>query len=203
MNQHDRNAHYDKWLQRYSNSFKSIAAELQHEYFISSLKNIAPISMESHCFVCAEDDLIQLKALLDAWQGMNHLDQADLESNESKTQEDEPNMNTQSATINQNQEIPTIYIYYYGFDAVTNTCKWGLTDSLKEAQAHDVYEVASIDDLHDMIAAGGDYYTFPVRVKEGIVQFNETGTWDEELIDAGLAEEYSCGYELTGDECIA
>ncbi|MDN4093553.1 hypothetical protein QYF48_12080 [Brevibacillus agri] len=96
------------------------------------------------------------------------------------------------------QEVPTVYIYYYDFDEARNTCKSGLTESEEEAKQYPMYAIASIDDLRDEIAASGFVYKSPVRVKEGIVKYYERGSWDWDA-----EEEFECGYDLIEESVVA
>lgn len=96
------------------------------------------------------------------------------------------------------QEVPTVYIYYYDFDEASNTCKSGLTESEEEAKQYPMYAIASIDDLRDVIAASGFVYKSPVRVQEGIVQYYERGSWDWDA-----EEEFECGYDLIEESVVA
>ncbi|WP_431809162.1 hypothetical protein [Brevibacillus agri] len=96
------------------------------------------------------------------------------------------------------QEVSTVYVYYYDFDETHNTCKSGLTDSEQEAKQYPQYAIASIDDLRDEIAASGFVYKSPVRVQEGIVQYYESGSWDWDA-----EEEFECGYDLIEESVVA
>ncbi|RNB52679.1 hypothetical protein EDM57_21060 [Brevibacillus gelatini] len=61
-----------------------------------------------------------------------------------------------------------VYIYRYNFNVNKNTCHWLLSTSKEERLATDQsIELASLDDLHDWIAASGEAFNGILTVQEG------------------------------------
>lgn len=75
--------------------------------------------------------------------------------------------------------MKTIYIVHYNHNEEANTSNWDLVESELEAKLIDPdYEVASVDDLYDMMAGCGYIYEGLIRVKEGIVKAVESALYD-------------------------
>ncbi|TPG71144.1 hypothetical protein EEL31_23740 [Brevibacillus laterosporus] len=72
---------------------------------------------------------------------------------------------------------------------------WGLV-TLPHPDTTITNELASINDLHDWVAATGQVFQGTIYVKEGFYQWFERGTDDFEAVLFDGAEEYTCGYEL-------
>lgn len=70
MTPEQRELYYRRWLERYQRSFDRLLhnPEAMEIYFIGSLEDIAPNGLEAHKFVSAEEDLISLRALINAYK---------------------------------------------------------------------------------------------------------------------------------------
>lgn len=69
MSQDERLTYYQKWTNRFTKSFGQFTEpEQKQQYFMSTLESIAPDGLESYRFVTAEEELIRLKSLLDAFR---------------------------------------------------------------------------------------------------------------------------------------
>ncbi|MGG1663065.1 hypothetical protein [Brevibacillus sp. NRS-1366] len=75
--------------------------------------------------------------------------------------------------------MKTIYIVQYNHNEDANTCNWDLVESEQEAKLIDPdYEIASVDDLYDMMAGCGYIYEGLIKVKEGIVKAVSSTLYD-------------------------
>ncbi|MDW7615766.1 hypothetical protein SC499_13785 [Peribacillus simplex] len=74
------------------------------------------------------------------------------------------------------------------FVSIDNAAQWIVLE--EEMQAGFNYQLASIEDLHDYVAASGEYFTYNVETSEGVVQ------WFTESKDYEAAEDYICEYRV-------
>lgn len=64
------------------------------------------------------------------------------------------------------------------FVAVDNAAQWIVFEG--EMQAGFNYQLASIEDLHDYVAACGEYFTYNVETAEGVAKWNtEEKTYED------------------------
>ncbi|MBG9776158.1 hypothetical protein [Brevibacillus laterosporus] len=69
---------------------------------------------------------------------------------------------------------------------------WDLIDDYQDAFKMDKYcSLASINDLHDYVAAGGEVFEGIVKVKEGLYKWFEVTTMTEDML-----EDHVCEYRL-------
>mgnify|MGYP001301545927 CR=1 FL=1 len=74
----------------------------------------------------------------------------------------------------------------------SNICEWLLTINEKYANQIDRnYSLATIDDLHDWVAATGEVFSGILTIKEGRCEWTET-----EYINHLGDIDIKCGYEL-------
>lgn len=83
-----------------------------------------------------------------------------------------------------------IYICYYNFS--NNKSQWLLTNDMNYAKSIDQrFQLASVEDLHDWVAATGQTYNGILSVREGLCKWVE----DNYINDFGEIEDDS-GYVL-------
>ena len=88
-----------------------------------------------------------------------------------------------------------IFICYYNFNDVKNTCEWLLTnDEVFANQTDQSYELASLDDLNDWTAATGQAFQNIITVEEGQCKWKEY-----QYIDFCGKPDYRCGYDIIWD----
>lgn len=73
---------------------------------------------------------------------------------------------------------------------------WLVTIDEEEVQQYEYY-LASVEELREYVALCGHVFQGQLRVKEGICQWYERGSWDWDS-----EEDYECGYELI-EEVVA
>lgn len=78
----------------------------------------------------------------------------------------------ENGKISKNVSLTKVYIYHYEFNQVNRTCKWGLATDMEEVIGTE-FNIASIIDLMDYVAACGYVYEGAVEVKEGRYIWNE------------------------------
>ncbi|MGG0793802.1 hypothetical protein ABE137_07325 [Brevibacillus laterosporus] len=66
---------------------------------------------------------------------------------------------------------------------------WDLIDDYRKAYKLDQFcSLASIDDLHDYVAAGGEVFEGIVKVKEGLYKWFEMSTMTEDMLEDHICE---------------
>jgi hypothetical protein len=76
----------------------------------------------------------------------------------------------------------SIYICHYNF--TDTSCQWLLTDDLVYAMSIDShFQLASVQDLHDWIAATGEVFNGILAVKEGLCKWSERKHLDDYEIE--------------------
>ncbi|MGE7608935.1 hypothetical protein ACQKML_20215 [Peribacillus frigoritolerans] len=75
------------------------------------------------------------------------------------------------------------------FVSVDNAAQWIVLED--EMQAGFNYQLVSIEDLNDYVAASGEYFTYNIETVEGVAK------WHTEEKAYGDAEDYICEYRVT------
>jgi hypothetical protein len=86
-----------------------------------------------------------------------------------------------------------VFICYYNYDKIKNTCQWLLTtDEVFANQSDQEYELASLDDLHDWVAATDQVFdNCIITVVEGKCKWIE-----EDYVDFVGNICWKCEYEI-------
>ncbi|MFH0069761.1 hypothetical protein [Peribacillus sp. NPDC056705] len=74
------------------------------------------------------------------------------------------------------------------FVSVDNSSQWIVLE--EEMQAGFNYQLASIEDLHDYVAACGEYFTYNVETAEGVAKWHTEKSPEESPLD------YICEYRV-------
>lgn len=74
------------------------------------------------------------------------------------------------------------------FVAVDNSAQWIVFGN--EMEQGFTYQLATIEDLHDYVAATGEYFTQPIETAQGITQ------WHMEESPQYLTMDYICEYRV-------
>ncbi|TPG68925.1 hypothetical protein EEL31_10550 [Brevibacillus laterosporus] len=94
--------------------------------------------------------------------------------------------------------IVQVFIVRYNFNPLTNSNRWDLVTDIDEAfQIDPNYSLASINDLHDYIAAGGEVFEGILKVSEGYCVWSES----HYSVDDDFSE-YDSQYTIVDSLCL-
>lgn len=72
----EQQQYYDKWVERYTHSFRKIMKDGHEEGFIERLNDLIPnVPYEDHDLTCINIDVVQMRALIDAYKQFKELSQ--------------------------------------------------------------------------------------------------------------------------------
>lgn len=78
--------------------------------------------------------------------------------------------------------------------SIDNASQWIVLE--EEMQAGFNYQLASIEDLHDYVAASGEYFTYYIQTAEGVAKWHTEEFSEESPLD------YICEYRKVGPSPI-